>query len=78
MRRWQELRGQTVVVHALACVYRGTVVELGEDALVLRGASGYREIPWVAVQRIERARSGGSGARGPLPRGWSGGGPEER
>lgn len=55
---WRNLRGKSVVVHASGITYRGTVVEAGVATLLLRAASGFREIPWEKIQRVEEAPAG--------------------
>lgn len=52
MTDWKRLRGKTVAVLADGVEYRGTVVELGLESLVLRGAAGMREIPWDRIGRV--------------------------
>ena len=64
MRDWQHLQGKRVVVSAAGVEYRGTVVELGEHRVLLRAASGHREIPWERVTRIREDR-GATAPRGP-------------
>lgn len=53
MKPWSNLRGREVTVLASGIRYRGTVVEMGEESLLLRSATGFREIPWERVTRIE-------------------------
>lgn len=53
MRDWRRIRGKKVTVHALGVAYRGTVVEMGEKTLVLKGRGGFQEIPWDRISRIE-------------------------
>lgn len=76
MNHGRNLKGKQVTVHASGTVYRGTVVEMGEDTLVLRAAGGFREIPWDRVTRVTDEGAGDAGpsshARGPLPKGWGG------
>lgn len=55
---WRRLRGRAVRVTASGVEYRGVVVELGEEALLLRGDSGFREIPWTRITQIDEAPAG--------------------
>ncbi|MBI5015439.1 MAG: hypothetical protein HZB55_08095 [Deltaproteobacteria bacterium] len=58
MKDWRHLRGKSVIVQAAGITYRGTVVELGPANLLLKAASGFREIPWERVQRIDELPEG--------------------
>ncbi|HSH68876.1 MAG TPA: hypothetical protein VK997_03080 [Deferrisomatales bacterium] len=52
MKDWRNLKGKRVVVVAGGVEYRGTLLELGESSLLLRAASGHREIRWERVTRM--------------------------
>lgn len=66
MKDWRNLKGKSVVVQASGVTYRGTVVEAGVSSLLLRAASGFREIPWEAIQRVEEVPGAGAArAAGP-------------
>ncbi|MBE0617411.1 MAG: hypothetical protein IH608_05740 [Proteobacteria bacterium] len=65
MADWRQLRGKGVRVIASGVEYRGLVVELGESALVLRCATGVREIPWETVSQVQEDLPSG-GASGAL------------
>jgi hypothetical protein len=67
MKDWRHLRGKAVTVHSSGITYRGTVVEMGVASLILKAGSGFREIPWERIQRIEEDPGGG----GPGPKGPS-------
>lgn len=54
---WRHLRGKSVIVHASGLTYRGVVTEVGLHGLLLKAPSGFREIPWERIQRIEEAGS---------------------
>lgn len=53
MKDWSRLRGKSVTVHASGITYRGVVVEIGVASLLLKASSGFREIPWERIQRID-------------------------
>jgi len=55
MKDWRNLRGKSVTVYASGITYRGVVAEVGLHALLLKASTGFREIPWERVQRIEEA-----------------------
>jgi hypothetical protein len=54
---WRNLRGKTVIVHALDITYRGTVVEMGETSLLLKAEGGFREISWAQITGLEELDS---------------------
>lgn len=54
----KDLKGKKVVVLSAGVEYRGKVVEMGVDALVLSSASGFTEIPWEKVTKIEEEGQG--------------------
>jgi hypothetical protein len=61
MTEWNRLRGKRVRVSASGVAYEGVVVEMGENCLVLRSASGFREIPWEQIAQVaEEAAEGGA------------------
>jgi hypothetical protein len=67
MKDWRYLKGKKVLVHASGIVYRGVVVELGPSSLVLKGTTGFQEIPWERITRMEEERAPGPGTGGGLP-----------
>jgi len=52
MADWRRLRGKRVRVLAAGVEYRGTVVELGIESLILKSAGGFREIAWDRISRV--------------------------
>ena len=52
MADWRRLRGKKVRVLAAGVEYRGTVVELGIESLILKSAAGFREIAWDRISRV--------------------------
>ncbi|MDW7709269.1 MAG: hypothetical protein SCH98_02250 [Deferrisomatales bacterium] len=58
MTEWRRLRGTQVRVTASGVEYRGIVVEMGEEALVLRSPTGMLEIPWDRVTHLEESPGG--------------------
>jgi len=54
----RDLKGKKVVVLSSGFEFRGVVVEMGSDALVLSSSMGVKEIPWDRVTKIEEDGAG--------------------
>jgi hypothetical protein len=68
MRNWNDFRGKDVVIQAGGTAYRGRMVEMTAEAILLKAEGGYREIQMDKVTRIELAGADtSSGIRSPSP-----------
>ena len=67
MKDWRHLRGKNVVVHASGVTYRGVVAEVGLHALLLKAPTGFREIPWERIHRVEEVGATATGLGRGLP-----------
>lgn len=54
----KDFKGKKVVVLSSGIEFRGVVVEMGSDALVLSSPMGVKEIPWGRVTKIEEEGAG--------------------
>ncbi len=73
MLNWKNYTGREVIVMAGGISYSGTLVEMSENAVVLRSSAGFREIPMERVTSLE-LEDGGDGKGGfasPSPLGFS-------
>jgi hypothetical protein len=67
MMHWRDYTGKEVVVHSQGTTYRGRMVEMTDDAILLRADTGHCEIMMATVTGIELAGDSGSTTLSPSP-----------
>lgn len=66
MRGWRDLTGKEVVVQTAGMRYEGKLIEMTDVSLILKGVTGYREVPMDKIVRVEE-RGAPSAIRAPSP-----------